>query len=199
MSSIPRVTGSRRMILLFMAASLLIMLAVSLSQRLANPSLVVEAQQRGGMGQAAGGMSSEVGALMQKVSQDPNDYSALIHLAEHLVTDQQWDAAESFTRRAMVVNPGEAQPPYLLGVILHNQGKNKEAAEALERAIAIKDEASMRYSLGVLYIYYLNDVPEGVKHLTVGLNAADGTEALKKAIREELEKTPLPGAKPAGK
>lgn len=196
MASIPRASGSRRMILLFMAVGLVFMLAVSLSQRLANPHLVVEAQQRGGMGQAAGGMSSEVGALMQKVAQNPNDYASVIHLTEHLVTDKQWDAAENFARRAMVVSPGESQPWYLLGVILHNKGQNKEAAEALERAVTMKDEASLRYSLGVLYIYYLNDAAKGVQHLTAGLHAADASDALKKVIREELEKAPLPGAKP---
>ena len=199
MPSISPASGNRRMILLFMALSFIVMLAVSLSQRLANPHLVVEAQQRGGMGQAQGGMSSEVGALMQKIAQNPTDYTSLVHLTEHLVTDQQWEAAESFARRAMVVAPGESQPLYLLGVILHNQSKNKEAAEALEQALTIKDEPSMRYSLGVLYIYYLNDAARGVKHLSAGLNAAEAPEALKKAIREELEKAPLPGAKPAGK
>lgn len=187
-------SGSRRMVLLFMAAGLLFMLGASFLQRVTNPHLVVEAPApRGGSGgQPMGGMNPEVGELMRQVSEKPNDFKALIHLSEHLVSDGQWDAAETFVRRAMVLAPNEAQPSYLLGVILHNQGKNAEAAEALERVVGVKDEASVRYSLGVLYIHYLNNTPKGVEHLSAGLRDPKASEALKTGIREELKKASLP-------
>lgn len=196
-----QLSGSRRLILLFMGAGLLLMLCASLAQRITNPHLVVEAPSPRGMGagQAGGGMNPDVGALMKRVSENPQDYNALIHLSEHLVEDKQWAAAETFVRRAVALAPGEAQPSYLLGVVLHSQGKHAEAAETLERVLRIKDEASVRYSLGVLYIHYLNNTPKGVEHLSAGLRDPKAPEALKAGIRKELETAPLPhggGEKP---
>lgn len=82
---------------------------------------------------------------------------------------------------------GNSKPLYLLGVIQHNQGRHKEAAEALERVVKIKDEASVRYSLGVLYIYFLEDTKRGAEHLRAGLNDPTASEELKAAIQQELE------------
>ena len=50
----------------------------------------------------------------------------------------------------------------------------------------------MRYSLGVLYIYFLEDPKRGVEHLRAGLNDATASAELKAAIQQELEKTPMP-------
>lgn len=196
------VSGSRRMVLLVMAAGLLCMLGASFIQRLQQPSLVVETPgARGGMPaqDMSAGVSPEVGQLMQQIKDNPNDVKALVHLAEHLVGAQQWEAAETFARRAAVVAPSDPQPSYLLGVILHNKGQHAEAAEALERVVVLQDDASVRYSLGVLYIHYLQNVTKGVEHLSAGLHDTKASETLKKSIREELEKAPLPAKSPAGK
>lgn len=198
-----QVAGGRRWVLLFMAAGLAVMMGASFVQRFANPHLVVEAAAPRGVstggGPGVGGMDGELGALMRQVGENPNDLQPLVHLTEHLVTDQQWDAAETFARRAMVVAPSDTKPLYLLGVILHNKGQHQEAADALENVLRLKDEASVRYSLGVLYIYYLSNVPKGVAHLSAGLHDPAATAALKASIREELEKAPLPGNAPAKK
>lgn len=187
--------GSQRAVILVVALGLVLMLASTLWQRLDNPHLVKEIGPRGETGQSGGGgmggMNPELGKLMQQVSENPNDFKTLVHLSEHLVNDQQWDAAETFAQRAMTVNPGDAQPAYLLGVILHNKGRHQEAAEALETVVKLKDEASVRYSLGVLYIHYLGNTPKGVEHLSAGLHDPKAPEALKAQMREELEKAPL--------
>ena len=187
MNNVKAASGSARLILIFVGLGLLVMLVVSLSQRLANPHLIIQSQGDGGggMAQQGGGMSPEVGRLMQQIAENPNDLKALVHLTEHLVNDQQWEPAETFARRAVVVAPGESQPQYLLGVVLHNRGKNEEAAEALERVITLKDEASVRYSLGILYIYYLNNTAEGGEQLSAALHVEEAPTALKPAIRAE--------------
>ena len=194
--SLSPVVGAPRLVLLVVGLGLVLMLVSAFWQRLSNPHLVKEidvAATRGGAG-GMGGMNPELGKLMQQVSENPNDFKALVHLTEHLMSDQQWDAAENFAKRAMTVNPNDAQPPYLVGVIMHNKGQHQQAAEALEQVVRLKDEASVRYSLGVLYIHYLENPAKGVEHLTAGLHDAKAPESLKKQIREELEKAPLPGA-----
>lgn len=195
------VSGGRRLVLLCIVVGLLAMLAVAFAYRVTNPSLVVEAPRRGMMGQPAApgeGMDPEVGRLMEHLRDNPHDVKALVHLTEHLINQQNWDAAEAFVRRAVVAAPSDPQPMYLLGVVQHNKGQHAEAAASLERVVQMKDEASVRYSLGVLYLYYLNDASKGVAHLTAGLHDEKASEPLKQSIRQELEKAPLPGGKPAG-
>ena len=181
---------STRILIVLLAAALLLMLGVSLKARFQNPHLTVAARQQS-MPPGEGGEGSEtVGKLMRQVAENPQDLGALIHLIEHLVTAQNWDAAETFAQRAVTMDVGNSKPLYLLGVIQHNQGRHKEAAEALEKVVKIKDEASVRYSLGVLYIYFLEDPKRGAEHLRAGLTDATASEELKAAIKQELEKVP---------
>lgn len=184
---------SARILIILLAAALTIMLFASLKARIQNPHLTVAARPQQGMaGGEAGEDAQTVGKLMRQVAENPQDLGALIHLIEHLVSAQNWDAAETFAQRAVTMDVGNSKPLYLLGVIQHNQGRHKEAAEALERVVKIKDEASVRYSLGVLYIYFLEDPKRGVEHLRAGLNDATASAELKAAIQQELEKTPMP-------
>ena len=184
---------SSRILIIALAVALAVMLGASLKARFQNPHLTVAARQQQGMGGGEAGEDAQtVGKLMRQVAENPQDLGALIHLIEHLVSAQNWDAAETFAQRAVTMDVGNSKPLYLLGVIQHNQGRHKEAAEALERVVKIKDEASVRYSLGVLYIYFLEDPKRGVEHLRAGLNDATASAELKAAIQQELEKTPMP-------
>ena len=185
-----RNTSSRALIIL-LGLGLVLMLAVSLKERFESPGLTEQRQPRAVAAQD--NAAQQIGQLMRQVAENPNDGTAMIHLVEHLIGAQNWEAAETFAQRAVTLDMGNSKPLYLLGVIMHNQGRNKEAAEALEKVLAIKDEASVRYSLGVLYIHYLDNPAKGVEHLSAGLHDANAPEELKKAIMLELEKTPLPG------
>ena len=184
---------SARILIILLAAAFCLMLFTSLKARFQNPHLTVAARPQQGMPAGEAGEDAQtVGKLMRQVAENPQDLGALIHLIEHLVTAQNWDAAETFAQRAVTMDVGNSKPLYLLGVIQHNQGRHKEAAEALERVVKIKDEASVRYSLGVLYIYFLEDPKRGVEHLRAGLKDTTASEELKVAMQQEIEKTPVP-------
>ena len=181
--------GASRPLIILLGLSLVVMLAVSLKERFENPGLTEQRQPRAASAQDSA--AQQIGVLMRKVAENPNDGTAMVHLVEHLIGAQNWEAAETFAQRAVTLDTGNSKPLYLLGVIMHNQGRNKEAAEALEQVLALKDEASVRYSLGVLYIHYLENPAKGVEHLSAGLRDANAPEELKKAMLLELEKTPL--------
>lgn len=184
---------SARILIILLAAGFCIMLFASLKARFQNPHLTVAARPQQGMPAGEAGEDAQtVGKLMRQVAENPQDLGALIHLIEHLVTAQNWDAAETFAQRAVTMDVGNSKPLYLLGIIQHSQGRHKEAAEALEKVLKIKDEASVRYSLGVLYIYFLEDPKRGAEHLRAGLNDATASAELKAAIKQELEKNPVP-------
>jgi len=132
-----------------------------------------------------------IGDLMRQVAENPRDSKAMIHLVEHLVTVQNWEAAETFAQRAITLDVNNPRPLYLLGVVQHNQGRHKEAAATLEKVLTLKDDAAVRYSLGVLYLYYLDEPERGIAQLSAGLHSPEAGD-LKAAIRAELEKAPLP-------
>ncbi|MDR3357595.1 MAG: tetratricopeptide repeat protein [Desulfovibrio sp.] len=138
------------------------------------------------------GMENNIGMLMRRLSGEPDNPDLLMELAEALVAAQSWDAAETFAKRGIELDARDQRPLHLLGVILHNKGQHGEAAEALEKAIALKSTAPLHYSLGVLYTYFLGDPPRGLEHFTIALNASDADEELKQAIRRELDKPPSP-------
>lgn len=183
-----------RGILIFVGCGLLAMLVVSLGERIANPNLVV-GQRAGNDGTRAksdsGGMNAEIPGLMDTLNENPKDVATLVHLSEHLITDGELEAAENFIRRALVEEPEHAKANYWLGVILHSSNKNEEAVAALEKSILASDDPTVRRSLGLIYIYYLNDTPKGIEHLNAGLNNPKTTAAVKKMLSEELAKVPL--------
>ena len=184
-------SGRARVLVIGLGLGLAVMLAASLAERFTSAGLTVRHAHEPA---AQAPATDEVGRLMQEVSKDPGNKAALMEIAERLMAMGSWDGAESFATRALALDPRDARTRYLLGVIRHNQGKHAEAARLLEEALKDKDSAPMRYSLGVLYLHYLNDPARGVEHLNHGLHAPDGDESLRQAIREELEKAPLSGA-----
>ncbi|MDO5483565.1 MAG: hypothetical protein Q4F27_01525, partial [Desulfovibrionaceae bacterium] len=59
--------------------------------------------------------------------------------------------------------------------------------------LALQDDPSVRYSLGMLYLHYLQEPQRGIKNLSEALHAPTASEELKADIRRELEQhAPLP-------
>ncbi|WP_165079474.1 MULTISPECIES: tetratricopeptide repeat protein [unclassified Desulfovibrio] len=186
-----------RVLVISLGIALVAMLAASLAERFTSTGLTVRHTHEPAAQAPAPG-TDEVGRLMQEVSKDPGNKAALVEIAERLMAMGSWDGAESFATRALALDPREGRTRYLLGVIRHNQGKHAEAAKLLEEALKDKESAAMRYSLGVLYLHYLNEPARGVAHLTEALHAPDADESLRQGIREELEKAPLSAGEGAG-
>ncbi len=174
-----------------MALGIVAMLGASFMQRISNPDLVIQARGSApAQNSESGGMemSPEVGKLMQALQEKPDDVPSLVHLTEHLIQSAEWNAAENFIHRALELQPKNPQAHYLHGIILYNTGKHDEAAESFEQVIAIDDDASARYSLGILQIHHFKDIDKGIAEFEHGLSDPDAAEELKEVIRAELEK-----------
>ena len=191
---------SPRSILLLLAAGLALMLVSTLSYLSSNPSLVAHtgagsaAPQSAPAGQqmpTSAGMDDatqqRIMALMQKLQQNPTDLEALTGLAEHFMHTQDWQKAETFALRAVVAAPNETQPLYMLGIIQHNQDRHAEAAASLEKVVSVRDDPSVRYSLGILYAYYLNQPDKGLEQLQKALDNPAAPDDLKKAVAKEMD------------
>lgn len=184
----------QRLIILTLLAGLLVMLGTVVWQRIHEPALVQQVAHVSA--QHTEEEMSAVGRLMEQVSQTPTDMDALLALINALVKMENWDAAENFAYRAIDLDKKDPRPLHLLGVIQHNTGRHADAARTLEGVIALRDDPSVRYSLGVLYIYYLNDKERGLAQLRAGLSLPDISDSLKKHIQAELDKGEQ--ASPAG-
>lgn len=181
-----RLSFTARAIILLLGLSLLVMLGVTIKERVSNPHLVTERHPapQSGMGQE----QNLVATLMQKVAAEPTNKDALMHLAEHLMATQEWDAAAAFAQRAVALDVNDPKPLYMLGVILHNQGKPQEAAETLEKVVVLQDGTAVRYSLGVLYTYFLQQKDKGRAHWQAALADPKISPEMRQAIEEELKK-----------
>ena len=155
-----RLSFTARAIILLLGLSLLVMLGVTIKERVSNPHLVTERPT------APQGMGQE----------------------QNLMATQEWDAAATFAQRAVALDVNDPQPLYMLGVILHNQGKPQEAAATLEKVVALRDDATVRYSLGVLYSYFLQQKDKGRAHWEAGLKDPKISPEMRQAIEEELKK-----------
>lgn len=187
-----------RLIMLALLAGLLALLGTAVWQRIRQPELVQQVAHT--PAQHSQEEVSAVGRLMEQVSRDPTDMGSLLSLVNALVKMENWEAAENFARRAIELDARDPRPLHLLGVIQHNTGRHADAAQTLEAVIALKDDASVRYSLGVLYIYYLNDKERGLAQLRAGLGLPDVSDSLKKHLQSELNKAEqTPPAGNAGK
>lgn len=198
MSERPSLTIGSKILVVILALGLGAMLVTSLMEQADHVSVQDVSPQHShdmppqGMGQGMGDMSN-IGPLMEQAAKEPDNPALLVKLAESLMHSQNWEAAATFARRAIVLKPEDPHTLYLLGVIEHGQGKHKEAAELLEKVVTIQDDPSVRYSLGILYLHYLKQPSQGVEHLSEALHASTASEDLKAAIRKELEEhVPLP-------
>lgn len=178
-------------VFIFLAIFLGVMLLASIWWRFYEPSLtvhIVPQQREGGMPAVSDNGMNAVGSLMEHVAKNPHDVSAMLQLTENLMAMGQWDGAENFAQKAMSEPGDNARAMYLLAVIHHNKGQHAEAAELLEKLLKNGENPSARYSLGILYIYFLKNPELGREHLEQGLRDADTPEALTQAMREELDK-----------
>ena len=125
--------------------------------------------------------------LMQKMKENPNDVDTLLALAQTFAEQGDMEGAKDMIQRATVAAPSDHRPPYLLGIVLGGQGKWQEAAEQLERSVSLKDDASARYSLGVIWRYHLKDEAKARPHFDMAAKLSNDP-ALASMIKAELDK-----------
>ncbi len=199
-----RVSPVARVLLAGVALALIAMAATAAYQRVryggliqvAAPSAPAEAASgaSGAPGSAsipsmpAGPEQEATLAAMQRLQADPNDVNALLALADLFMNQQNWGTAQGFVNRAMVAAPSDARPLYYQGVLYARQDKYKEAAEAMQRSLELRDEPATRYSLGIIQIYHLNDAARGRALLEGALQSPDLHPDLKVMIETELAK-----------
>lgn len=185
-------TVIKRSLLILLGLGYLVILLASLYQRFSHPSLTVSHFPSAPEPQPAA--MAGIGDLMQAVAANPNDKQAILKLTQSLIAIGQWESAENFAQKALSLDKPDNPDPvaaYLLAVIHHNQGRNNEAAELLEKILTKGDNPQARYNLGILYIHFLDQPTRGIEHLEKGIQNSEAAPSLIKAMREELARARL--------
>ncbi len=185
----------RRSILLLMGCGLGLILAAAFSYFAKNPQMVQHTPSGMTVSESSQATDSRqaqvpdgVVSLMRRLQDNPNDMDALTALAQHFLHTEEWDKAETFALRAALSAPNDPRPLHTLGIIQHSMGRNAEAASSLEKALALRFDPSICYSLGILHAYYLNDPEKGLEYLQRVLNDPNCPNDLKNSVLVDMKK-----------
>ncbi len=102
--------------------------------------------------------------LREILKANPNNYKALLKLAEYYEKEDSLKAAECY-KKNIQYNSLEDKVYYAYSLFLFREGKIREAVEQIKTAIEIKDKESYRTMLGKYYMY-LNQPDEALKLFT---------------------------------
>lgn len=183
----------RRAVLLALMIGLAAMFASSVAWRLGDHPLVRNSSAPAGMpataapapGKADAG--SDISALMRTMKDNPENLDAMLELGRIFAEKGDAEAAIEMLRRAEAAAPSDPRPAHLAGVQHAALGRWKEAADCLRRSIAVKDDASARFSLGVICRYHLGLASEARTHWEAAERLGGDAELLR-LIRAELAK-----------
>jgi tetratricopeptide (TPR) repeat protein len=120
-----------------------------------------------GLGQAQLLARNPAGALatLDRISADEPDYAAALKVKAKALYLLGRDAkAEEALRQAAARSPSDAEIPYSLGRMYHQQRKHAAAAEAFRRATALDPRAYMAWDNLGLACEALGDVAQAQKH-----------------------------------
>lgn len=191
------------LVLAVLAAALTVMFAASLYQRLHGPGLTLaprhthpptasQAPENGntasGIWQAPAGLSPEdsaqLGQLMARLQASPRDVPTLLDIAAIFTRYQDWDRAQGFLTRAANADPANARVLHLKGLNHVRKGDYPAAVSAFEAALERGKNASVSYSLAVLFQRYMRE-PDRARPLLERLLNDPDTPA---DIRERAER-----------
>lgn len=197
----PRASGKRRTVILIIGLSLAAMFLTSFLYRTMKQNLIVEHRAAPQAGSGAGpqtqgegmppamqeAMQKEIGKLMLKMQENPDDVETLVELASYFMNMQSWDKAQVFLNNAVVLKPADPEILYRLGICSFQLEQPAEAAGYFEQIAALEPtHAHALFNLGVLYRHYL-DRPEEAEEIFKELAALpDAPQELVDAARKEL-------------
>ena len=128
-----------------------------------------------------------IAALMRQMKSNPDNLDAMLELSRIFSERGDAEGALELLRRAEEASPSDPRPKHLAGVQLAAMSRWPEAAESLRKAIAARDDASARFSLGVICRYHLNLPSEARTHWEAAARICTDKE-LEKLIHAEISK-----------
>ena len=179
---------AKKMVMGLLAVGIVLMVGVTVMERLANPSLVKPGNSPSAAQPQAATDESPLARLMRQAGEEPDNAAIQLELAMLLLSQGKTEQAQTFLDRARVLDVNNPDVPYLLGYIANSNQHYDEAARFMEESLALADRPEVRYSVGIIYQYHLKDTEKTVEHWTRGLALADANSTRHKQIRQEIDK-----------
>lgn len=156
-------------------------------------------------GQGAPGMEQmeevkkELAALKQAVDQDPRNVAALGRLGNLYMDAGMFDKAVDYYKRALEVEPGNADLRTDMGTCLRQMGRIDEALVQFRQSVA-GDPKHWKgwFNLGIVHLYDLGEYENAEESFAKALELNPGSFDMS-AVRKEIEKVKAEkSARPAG-
>lgn len=193
-------SSRRKLVLGAVFFGLALMFLVSFIYRSQNQGLQVhrQAPEHGDAPQANAGqqgmppqmndaMMGDIGKLMQRMQETPDDVNLLLELADKFMVMKSWERAEMFLNRAMVIEPSNPFVLYNLGIAAFQQDRPEDASQYFEQLIAVDpNHAHAHFNLGMLYSHFLNKPEKGKAEFEKVLELPNVPEDLRHGAAEEL-------------
>ncbi len=185
-------TGSKKLVLALVAASICAMFAASFAYRTMHPSLTEPGRSQAAM--SAPSVSSDdvdhdaeqLSQMMGMLQAEPNNPEVLKQITEHFIRKDDFDRANFFAQKALVVAPSDPHVLYMNGIILFNLKRPEDAAGMFEALISLEDDPSARYNLGVIYKHFLKQPDKAAPHFQAILDNPKADAALRERATKEL-------------
>jgi len=144
-------------------------------------------------------MMGEIGTMMEKLQENPDDVELLLQLSERFMTLESWDKAEVFLTRAMIAQPGNLDALYKLGIVNFELQRPKDAAGYFEQIIALDpSHGHAQLNLGILYKHYLDKPEQARERFEAVLQIEGMPEEMLDVAKKELGSGHENGASDAG-
>lgn len=182
-------TGRNR-IVVFLLASLALMVFAAVVFKVENPSIVQREERQempgGGMGQMGGDMAG-ITAMMQKLQASPDDVETMRNLGMAFMDMRAWDRSMAFWDMVLERQPDDVMALNQKGFCLFELEKHAEAAVLFEKMLGIEPgNAHAHYNLGVIYKHYLSEPKKADVHFQAVLDAKPDDPELVRNARESL-------------
>ncbi len=177
-----------RVVLACLAATLAAMFVISFVQRLTKPSLQVAVQPQHDLeGDQDKQMMDMMGKMMRKMGENPDDPQIPLQLGEAFLQQKNWDMAERFLNRALVMQPSDVKTLDLLAMTMNGAGRHAEALDYYARISAVEPaNAPARFNMGILKGHYLGKTDEAVAHFEEVLAMDSAEPGMKQSAREQI-------------
>jgi len=118
-----------------------------------------------------GNFSSAAALFARAEEAAPGTTDALLYESKAYIHLEQFTAAESAVRRYLLVHATSGDALYLLGYILHREGKATESLETYEKAAQHGTPSGDDLKVVGLNYVLLNDYPDAIKWLEKAVEA----------------------------
>lgn len=192
----------RRPVIFLVGFALLAMFLLSFIYRSQNQSLQVQrsaprqearSAEAGDSGQGGvpaameSAMMAEIGKLMQQMRENPDDVGLLLQIADHFMTLQSWEQAETFLTRAMIAEPANLETLYKLGIVSFQMQRPEDAAGFFQQITELDpSHAHAQLNLGLLYKHFLNKPELATEYFRAVLELPDVPQEIREAAQKEL-------------